>query len=67
MMYIIVFLMTYIRFHTVEIKSLVLFFFPALSKALEKVMACRCPYGAILGVVLQGNCCSCFCISKQMI
>lgn len=58
MIYIILFLMTYIRFHTFEIKSLVLLVFsPATSKALEKVMTCQCPYGGILGV-LEGNGCS---------
>lgn len=53
--------MTYITFHTVEIKSLGLFFFPCsfFSKALWKVKACQCPYGAMVGVP-QGNCCSFF-------
>lgn len=37
----ILFLMAYIRFHAFEIKSLALLFFPpATSKALEKVMTC---------------------------
>lgn len=40
-------------------KSGNIFLFPALSKALQKVMACQCPYGTILGV-LQGNFCLVF-------
>lgn len=40
------------------------FFLTALSEALEQVMACQCPDGAILGV-LQGKCCSPLCVSKH--